>query len=143
MNYIDKIYNAKRKSAHCRLKVSNKNIGIKVNNIDVNKYFYESDFKFTNRIKTLLNLFSLSKSFSFSCKVNGGGKNAQCEAIISALAKALKSKIQEEFKDDNLTRLKMISILRKNNYLTVDTRKVEPKKYGLRKARSKEQFIRR
>lgn len=63
MNYIDRIYNAKRKSAHCRLKVSKKNIGMKVNKLDLDKYFYESEFKFINRVKALLDLFSLSKVF--------------------------------------------------------------------------------
>jgi small subunit ribosomal protein S9 len=142
-NYIDKIYTAKRKRSICRLKINNKHTGIHVNNKEISKYFYESVFRYQNQIDALLNLFSLKKSLSFSCNIVGGGKSSQCDSIIYALAKALRAKVNIEFADDKISQGKMYTLLRNTGYLTVDTRKVEPKKYGRRKARAREQFVRR
>lgn len=75
----------------------------------------------------------LSQS-NFDIKVNviGGGTNGQAEAIRLGISRAL-----EKFKGD------LRPALKKAGLLTVDSRKVERKKYGLRKARRSTQFSKR
>ncbi len=62
--------------------------------------------------------------FNVSAKVEGGGINAQAEAIRLGIARALVKK------DESLKKK-----LRTLGYLTRDSRAVERKKYGLKKAR--------
>jgi small subunit ribosomal protein S9 len=71
---------------------------------------------------------------SFDLKVNvaGGGSNGQAEAIRLAISRAL-----EKHQGD------LRPALKKEGLLTVDSRKVERKKYGLRKARRSTQFSKR
>lgn len=70
--------------------------------------------------------------YYFSVIVKGGGKRGQLEAIQLALSRAL-VKIDSEFKKE----------LKKESFLTVDSRLKERKKPGLRKARKKQQFSKR
>ncbi|QEK39470.1 30S ribosomal protein S9 [Candidatus Sneabacter namystus] len=70
--------------------------------------------------------------FSFSCTVSGGGRTGQAEAMRHAVARAL------EKYDVSLR-----GIMRKNGFLTRDSREVERKKYGFHKARKRTQFSKR
>ena len=68
----------------------------------------------------------------FTSNVDGGGVKGQAEAVRLAIARAL-CKVDEEFRPP----------LKKEGFLTRDSRMVERKKYGRRKARKKFQFSKR
>jgi len=70
--------------------------------------------------------------FDIKCTVKGGGTTGQAGAIVHGLARALDC-ISEMYH----------SALRKGGFLTRDSRIVERKKYGRRKARKKRQFSKR
>ena len=70
--------------------------------------------------------------FDVKCHVKGGGLSGQAGAIIHGISRAL-------IKTD--TNLK--KILKKNKFTTRDSRKVERKKYGHKKARRSFQFSKR
>lgn len=72
------------------------------------------------------------ETYDVKVSVTGGGVNGQAEAIRLAIARALE-KINPEFR----------GALKKEGLLTVDSRQVERKKYGLRKARRSTQFSKR
>lgn len=136
-----KIFSRKRKSAVCRLRLINDTKFI-VNDIPLEKYFDNITYLITPIIG-VLKLFSLDRGIGFSCRVNGGGKSAQSGSIVCSLANAVKDKFKSEFASDEGKFKLYNSILRKEKLLTVDTRKVEPKKYGLKKARKMRQRSKR
>ena len=79
--------------------------------------------------------FSVTKTeglYNVMCTVKGGGLSAQAGAIIHGLSRAI-SKVDESFK----------TVLRKAGLLTRDSREVERKKPGLKKARKAFQFSKR
>ncbi len=71
-------------------------------------------------------------AFNFKIRVNGSGLSGQAGAVRHAISRAL-VKYNEEFKP----------VLKKAGFLTRDARMVERKKYGLRKARKREQYSKR
>lgn len=73
------------------------------------------------------------EQYDVHVNVNGGGINGQAEAIRLAIARALEKENPEERR----------SPLKKAAMLTVDSRKVERKKYGKPKARKSFQFSKR
>lgn len=79
-----------------------------------------------------LALTGLLGDFYFVANVNGGGSNAQSEAVRHGIAQALAS-----MNDD------MKIVLKKNGFLTRDDRKKERKKPGLRGARRSPQWAKR
>jgi small subunit ribosomal protein S9 len=79
-----------------------------------------------------LELVGLAEKFDVNVTVAGGGSFGQAGAIRHGLTRALM-----EY-DDNLR-----GELRKAGYVTRDSREVERKKVGLRKARKKPQFSKR
>ena len=79
-----------------------------------------------------LNTLGLEDKYDVYVNADGGGLTGQTEAIRLGLARAL-CKINPE----NRTALKF------EGYLTRDSRKIERKKYGLRKARKAPQFSKR
>ena len=85
------------------------------------------------RISTApLSTLGLEGKYDIHINAQGGGLTGQTEAIRLRLARAL-CKINPE----NRTALKF------EGYLTRDSRKIERKKYGLRKARKAPQFSKR
>ena len=70
--------------------------------------------------------------FDVKCNVKGGGLSGQAGAIIHGISRAL-VKTDPTFK----------KVLKKNKFTTRDSRKVERKKYGHRKARRSFQFSKR
>ena len=70
--------------------------------------------------------------FDVKCHVKGGGLSGQAGAIIHGISRALVKT------DTNLKKT-----LKKNKFTTRDSRKVERKKYGHRKARRSFQFSKR
>ena len=79
-----------------------------------------------------LTLVNRKNEFDVKCSVKGGGLSGQAGAIIHGIARAL-----VEF-EPNLK-----SILKKEKLTTRDSRAVERKKYGHRKARRSFQFSKR
>jgi small subunit ribosomal protein S9 len=70
--------------------------------------------------------------YSFSAKIVGGGKQSQLEALMLGISRALVKENAE-----------VKPALKKESLLTRDSRKVERKKPGHRKARKSEQYSKR
>ncbi len=75
---------------------------------------------------------NLMSQYDIKCNVKGGGLSGQAGAIIHGMSRALVDM------DNSLKK-----ILKKNKFTTRDSRKVERKKYGHRKARRSFQFSKR
>jgi len=82
--------------------------------------------------KSPLSTLGLDNKYDIYVNATGGGLTGQTEAIRLGLVKAL-CKVNPE----NRTALKF------EGYLTRDSRRIERKKYGLRKARKAPQFSKR
>ena len=103
--------------------------------IYVNGKNYDSYFKRDTHKMQLLKPFELinqSTSYDVKCNVSGGGLTGQVGAMVLGIAKALLL-----FDPDLKTKLK------KEKLTTRDSRAVERKKYGHRKARRSFQFSKR
>ena len=79
-----------------------------------------------------LALVNKQKEFDITVLVQGGGIAGQVDAIKLAVAKAL-----------TVAHSDLLSTLKKAEHLKRDSREKERKKYGLRKARKREQFSKR
>ena len=104
-------------------------------NIQVNGKKMIDYFKKQNLQIAICRPFTVVKrdnEFDVRCSVKGGGLTGQTGAIIHGIARAL-----VEFEPD-LKRL-----LKKGKFMTRDSRTVERKKYGRRKARRSFQFSKR
>ena len=103
--------------------------------IHVNGKNYESYFTRENHKMQLLRPFELVEqktSYDVKCNVRGGGATGQVGAMVLGISRALL-----QF-DSNLK-----STLKKEKLTTRDSRSVERKKYGHRKARRSFQFSKR
>lgn len=104
--------------------------GCKIKKINYKDYFFYSTF--SNQISNILFLTNSEKKFNILIKVNGGGINGQVEAVRLAICRALC------LLDSNNRNL-----LKPKGLLTRDSRKVERKKFGQKKARKQFQFSKR
>lgn len=103
----------------------------KINNDrNLESYFPRETYRMV--VMQPLNVVNMENNFDFKITVSGGGNSGQADAIKLAIARAL-IKYDEELKKP----------LRLVGCVTRDKRKVERKKYGLRKARKKEQYSKR
>jgi small subunit ribosomal protein S9 len=103
--------------------------------IYVNGKNYESYFKRANLKMQLLRPFEIinqSTEYDARCNVKGGGLSGQVGALIHGISKALLM-FDSELK----------STLKKEKLTTRDSRSVERKKYGRKKARKSFQFSKR
>ena len=103
--------------------------------IFVNGKKYEQYFKRENHKMQLLRPFEIidqSTNYDVRCNVKGGGLTGQVGAMVHGISKALL------MFDENLK-----STLKKEKLTTRDSRSVERKKYGHRKARRSFQFSKR
>ena len=101
----------------------------------VNGKNYDDYFKRANHKMQLLRPFEIlnqSTSYDVKCNVKGGGLSGQVGAMVHGISKAL-VQMNPESK----------SILKKEKLTTRDSRAVERKKYGHRKARRSFQFSKR
>tara|TARA_B110000495_G_C22872404_1_gene508760 strand:- start:266 stop:658 length:393 start_codon:yes stop_codon:yes gene_type:complete len=104
-------------------------------NISVNKKSLESYFgREVARmiVRQPLELLEVSDKFDIQISVVGGGSFGQAGAIRHGITRALM-----QFDEENR------APLRKAGFVTRDSREVERKKVGLRKARKKPQFSKR
>jgi small subunit ribosomal protein S9 len=120
----------RRKESSARVWVKKGKGKIIVNKCDVTKYFGRPV------LRMIVNQpFAATKTegqFDIICTVAGGGSSGQAGAIRHGISRAL------DAYDPSLH-----SILRKGGFLTRDSRAVERKKYGKRKARRSFQFSKR
>jgi len=103
---------------------------IYVNGIKMSDYFKKTNLQIA--IYRPLTIVKRENEFDVRCYVNGGGLSGQAGAIIHGISRAL-----VEFEPT----LKLT--LKKEKLTTRDSRSVERKKYGLRKARRGFQFSKR
>ena len=101
-----------------------------VNNINMANYFIRSNHQ--TMVLKPLEIVKRSNEFDIKCKVKGGGLSGQAGAIILGISRAL-LKYEPELKP----------ILKKEKLTTRDSRSVERKKYGHKKARRSFQFSKR
>ena len=103
---------------------------ITINDRDMKSYF--SNELLENVVNQPLTILEQVGQYDIKVNVHGGGISAQAEAIRLAITKALVS-------DNAETR----PALKKEGFLTRDSRMVERKKFGKRKARRSFQFSKR
>lgn len=119
----------RRKRAVARVRVLEGGSGFKINGEEVRRYFkiprYEESALAPLR-------FSKGEKMAVSVKVSGGGLMAQSEAVRLGLARAL-VKFSPDLRRE----------LRAAGFLTRDSRVVERKKFGLKKARRAPQWKKR
>ena len=103
---------------------------IHVNGLKMNDYFKRPVHQII--VTRPLEICKVSSSYDVKCSVKGGGLSGQAGAIILGISKALilfEQTLKKDLKIDKLT--------------TRDSRVVERKKYGHRKARRSFQFSKR
>lgn len=120
----------RRKTSVARIYLQPGNGSISVNNKDVAEYFPTDIMQII--VKQPLNTIDADGKFDIKVNVDGGGFKGQAEAIRLAISRAL-CEVDEENRPP----------LKKEGFLTRDSRMVERKKYGRRKARRRFQFSKR
>jgi len=127
--YIETIGKRKTAAARVRLFKGGKGL-ITVNNVPLVEYFKTPLMQMI--IQDPLKGTSLEGQFDITVKVNGGGKQAQAEALRHGIARALLVLDQE-----------LRPVLKAQRWLTRDARKKERKKPGLKRARRAPQWSKR
>lgn len=102
----------------------------KIKKINYKEYFFYSTF--ISQISNILLLTNSENKFNILIKVKGGGINGQVEAVKLAICRAL-----------CLLDANNRSLLKPKGLLTRDSRQVERKKFGQKKARKQFQFSKR
>ncbi|SEJ59007.1 small subunit ribosomal protein S9 [Cyclobacterium xiamenense] len=128
MEVINKI--GRRKESVARIYMKAGNGAITVNKRALDKYFPFELHQIV--VKQPLVLVNEDGAFDIAINVDGGGISGQAEAIRMAISRAL-CEINEEHRGP----------LKKEGFLTRDSRMVERKKAGRRKARRRFQFSKR
>jgi small subunit ribosomal protein S9 len=128
MQIINKI--GRRKTSVARVYVQPGKGDIKVNDRDLKEYFLSEIHQTT--VKQALALVKADGQYDVTVNVEGGGIKGQAEAVRLGIARAL-VEINAEHKP----------ALRKEGLMTRDSRMVERKKPGRRKARRRFQFSKR
>ena len=105
-------------------------IQTQINGKPLTEYFPWLTWKAT--VQEPLKVTDTLDAFSVVAKVSGGGISAQSEAVRHGISRALVAY------DESLK-----SVLRKNGFLTRDSRIKESKKYGLKRARRAPQYTKR
>ena len=120
----------RRKTAVARVFVREGSGKIVVNGKDVNDYFATSEQ--VQVVRQPLMVTSSENKYDVLINVVGGGLNGQAGACLHGISRALTQVDQDNY-----------PALKKNGYLTRDSRMVERKKYGQRGARRRFQFSKR
>lgn len=120
----------RRKTAVARVRLYTKKKEITVNDKDYKIYF--PILRHQKIIEAPFEKMKCPGKFGATVKVGGGGVNAQAEAIRLGIGRAM-----VQFNADFKKRL------RRAGFLTRDSRMVERKKYGLKKARRAPQWSKR
>ena len=120
----------RRKASVARIYVSKGKGNITVNGKDFKEYFPVDTMQY--KLQQPFNIADLAGKFDVKVNVNGGGTTGQAEAIRLAISRALC-----EIDPENRVSLKP------EGMLTRDSRIVERKKPGQKKARKKFQWVKR
>jgi small subunit ribosomal protein S9 len=120
----------KRKDAVARVWIKPGSGKIVVNTREIEVYFARPVLRMV--IQQPLVAANRQGQFDVICKVSGGGLSGQAGALRHGLSKAL-----TEYEPD------LRGVLKKAGFLTRDSRVVERKKYGRKKARRSFQFSKR
>ena len=120
----------RRKASVARIYMSEGKGNITVNGKDFKEYFPVDTMQF--KLEQPFNISDLAGKFDVKANVNGGGTTGQSEAIRLAISRAL-CKLDPE---NRIT-------LKPEGMLTRDSRVVERKKPGQKKARKKFQWVKR
>lgn len=120
----------RRKSAVARVRIKPGTGKILINKKEVAAYFTE--MRDRNAVTEPLTATDAVSKYDVFVNVGGGGYHGQADAVRLGVARAL-------LRADG----KFEAVLREKNYLTRDSRVVERKKYGRRKARRRFQFSKR
>ena len=128
MEVIHKI--GRRKTSVARVTLTDGTGKFTFNGKDIEQYFPSPSMKMT--IEKPFKVVNLDSKYDVVANVSGSGLSAQADAVSLGISRAL-------LEADPDLRPK----LKKAGLLTRDARKVERKKYGLKKARRAEQFTKR
>jgi small subunit ribosomal protein S9 len=120
----------RRKTSVARIYLSNGKGDIKINKVPLETYF--PVISIASVVKQPLTQLAVEEKYDIRVSVRGGGFKGQAEAIRLAIARAL-CEVNAEFRPS----------LKKEGLLTRDSRMVERKKYGHKKARKSFQFSKR
>lgn len=126
--YIEAV--GRRKTSVARVRIFVKQSGIVVNGLDYKAYFRLP--KHQESVMAPFSVLQLPVKAGATIKVSGGGLTGQAEAVRHGISRAL-------IKLDTSHQKR----LREVGYLTRDSRMVERKKYGLKKARRAPQWAKR
>eukprot|EP00271_Cylindrocystis_brebissonii_P009294 TRINITY_DN24020_c0_g1_i1.p1 TRINITY_DN24020_c0_g1~~TRINITY_DN24020_c0_g1_i1.p1 ORF type:complete len:222 (+),score=38.71 TRINITY_DN24020_c0_g1_i1:120-785(+) len=121
----------RRKTAVARVGLIEGTGRIIVNKLPLNDYF-QNQALMIQAVKQPLSSLGLEAQYDLVIKAHGGGLSAQAQAMVLGIARAL-----------CLTNAENRPPLKAQGMLTRDSRVVERKKYGLKKARKAGQFSKR
>jgi small subunit ribosomal protein S9 len=120
----------RRKTAVARVYLRPGSGNITVNNKDFKVYFPSDVLQII--VNQPIELVSEMGKFDFFVNVKGGGVSGQAQAVRMGIARSLVESSPENR-----------SVIKKEGYLTRDSRMVERKKFGRKKARRSFQFSKR
>ena len=120
----------RRKTASARVYLSAGSGNIKINNKSLQDYFGRETSRMV--VRQPLELIDGLNKYDLVISVKGGGANGQAGAIRHGITRAL---IESD--------ATLKPVLKEAGYVTRDSRQVERKKLGLRKARKRPQFSKR
>jgi small subunit ribosomal protein S9 len=120
----------RRKTSIAKVWLSKGSGKISVNGKDFKEYFKRPNHQM--QITRPFEIINQITDYDVTCKVIGGGMTGQAGAMVHGISKAIL------LYDENLK-----STLKKEKLTTRDSRSVERKKYGHRKARRSFQFSKR
>ena len=119
--YVEAVGRRKTAVARVRITPATKASFI-VNDKDVKEYFMTADLQ--SLAQEALSKSEIAEKFTVTVQVSGGGIHAQAEAVRHGLSRTLVER-DEQVKNT----------LKKLGFLKRDSRRVERKKFGLKKAR--------
>jgi len=120
----------RRKRSRAQVRIMEGEPGFNLNGKRLEEYFPTMAMRV--RVLEPLRAVEMEGRYAIQAKLEGGGTTGQIDALRLGIARAL------EVIDPDLR-----EVLKKGGFLTRDARRVEPKKYGLRKARRAPQYTKR
>ncbi len=120
----------RRKRSVAQVRLMDGEPGFELNGKKLEEYFPTMAMRV--RVLEPLRAVELEGRYAIRARLSGGGTTGQIDALRLGIARALE-KIDPELRE----------VLKKGGFLTRDARRVEPKKYGLRKARRAPQYTKR
>ena len=120
----------RRKRSRAQVRIMEGEPGFNLNGKRLEEYFPTMAMRV--RVLEPLRAVEMEGRYSILAKLEGGGTTGQIDALRLGIARALET-IDPELRE----------VLKKGGFLTRDARRVEPKKYALRKARRAPQYTKR